>query len=117
MVEAADAVASLPSVVYLQGQRWGSALPAPCVHDGRDDQGRGPSTVQRMDVEYESATPPLVYARPMSGAGAEQSTDFLADDGLGLYWAGDFTSRRAPGFEAAALSGMAAAEHIARMLG
>ena len=45
-------------------------------------------------------------------AGAEEARDYLADDGRGLYYAGDFCSRRNPGFEAAALSAMDAAEAI-----
>jgi renalase len=105
-----------PTVVYLQGQRWGSALPAPVSVGGRDAKGRGEHTVELMGVAYESATPPLVFPRPTPAPGAEDSADFLADDALGLYYAGDFTSRRAPGFEAAALAGRAAAEHIARRL-
>ena len=40
--------------------------------------------------------------------------DFLADETLGLYYAGDFCSKRNPGFEAAALSGLDVAEHMLR---
>ena len=140
--------AAVPEVVYLQGQRWGSALPAPGEVGGRDAKGRGEHTLEIMGVQYahadhhsptssppsmpshhsisycllavcgryESATPPLVFPRPTPAAGAGDSGDFLADDALRLYYAGDFTSRRAPGFEAAALAGRAAAEHIARRL-
>ena len=104
------------SVQYLQGQRWGSALPAPSAVGGRDAKGRGPTTVSVLDIEYEGGAPPLVYERPAATAGAEEATDYLADDALGLYYAGDFCSRRNPGFEAAALSGMAVAEHIARVV-
>ena len=121
---AAAAGTPTPAVVYLQGQRWGSALPAPSGVGGRDAKGRGAQTVELMGVEYESSTPPLVFARPNPTADdlatmmfAEDADDYLADDALGLYYAGDFTSRRAPGFEAAALAGLAAAEHIARRIG
>jgi hypothetical protein len=106
----------LPSVLYLQGQRWGSALPAPCLVGGRDALGRGPRVTRLMDVEYDAATPPLVYERPSGGDGEDGTRDFLCADDQQLYYAGDFTSRRAPGFEAAALSGLAAAEHIAARL-
>ena len=106
----------VPPVVYLQGQRWGSALPAPCALGGRDIKGRGQSTVRLMDVEYEAATPPLVYERPAAAAAPDGSTyQYQADDDLGLFYAGDFASRHAPGLEAAALSGLAAAEHISRL--
>jgi predicted NAD/FAD-dependent oxidoreductase len=112
-------------VVYMQGQRWGSAMPAPSSVGGRDSLGRSASTVTLMGVEYETATPSLVYARPEATeadvigeeGGGVPAEDFIADDRLGLCYAGDFTSRRAPGFEAAALSGLAAAEHIASLIG
>jgi len=38
--------------------------------------------------------------------------NFVADDDLGLYYAGDFCSMLNPGFEAAALSGYDVAQHI-----
>ena len=101
-------------VVYLQGQRWGSAIPAPSGVGGRDSLGRGGSTVRLMNVDYESATPDLVYQRPQATVTGERlQPDFLFDDLLGLYYAGDFTSHRSPGFEAACLSGIDVAEHIA----
>lgn len=47
---------SLPKTVYVGGQRWGSAFPAPLGIDGRDsDKGRGPLTVEVMSVAYDSA--------------------------------------------------------------
>jgi predicted NAD/FAD-dependent oxidoreductase len=42
---------------------------------------------------------------------------FVAADEQRLYYAGDFCSRRAPGFEAAALSAADAAAHVVRELG
>ena len=85
--------------------------------------GESWSTIVRlMDVDYESQTPPLVYPRPDAGVGGSArglgdgvggaDTDYLADDGIMLYYAGDFCSKRPPGFEAAALSGLDVAEHI-----
>lgn len=108
-------------VVYMQGQRWGSAVPAPASTAGRDCTGRCASTVEVLGVSYDGGDlPELVYDRPAAAAGhsgcdapANDSTrDFVADDALGLYSAGDFCSRRNPGFEAAALSGAAVADHI-----
>ena len=114
--------------MHLQGQRWGSAIPAPVDIPGWDAVGHSASTTRMLDIAYESAVPPLVYERPTAspvtqhapeaaGGGDEphhepQHNDFLADDSLRVYYAGDFTSRRAPGFEAACLSGIDAAEHI-----
>ena len=108
------AEAPLPRVVYLQGQRWGSALPAPTDVGGRDATGRGAGTVRVLDVAYERSTPPLTFDRAPAAAGA---ADYAADEGERLFYAGDFTSRRAPGFEAAALSGLDAASALKRVLG
>ena len=49
--------------------------------------------------------------------GTHGGADYAADEGERLFYAGDFTSRRAPGFEAAALSGLDAASALKRVLG
>ena len=86
-----------------------SALPAPASTADRDCLGRCASTVQVLGVSYDGgASPALVYQRPV----ADSPRDFVADDALGLYYAGDFCSHRNPGFEAAVLSSAAAADHI-----
>jgi hypothetical protein len=103
-------------VVYLQGQRWGSALPAASSLAGRDMKGRSDSTVDVLGVAYDGRqTVPLVYDRPAAAAGCagDGDQDFIADDAMRLYYAGDFCSRRNPGLEAAALSGVDVADHIA----
>jgi hypothetical protein len=114
-------VLTAAKVVYMQGQRWGSALPAPASAFGRDYAGRCASTVQVLGVSFDGgASPALVYDRPNAAAGQgdhgaqthDATRDFVADDALGLYYAGDFCSCRNPGFEAAALSGASAADHI-----
>jgi heat shock protein HslJ len=104
------------NVVYMQGQRWGSAVPAPASVSGRDGNGVSSSTVKVLGVDYDGGPlPPLVYDRADAAAGQKEAArDFVADDALGLYFAGDFCSSRNPGFEAAVLSSAAAAEHIAR---
>ena len=60
------------------------------------------------------------YPRPKNTTGAEEagvlSSDYLVDEELMLFYAGDFVSRRNPGFEAASLSGLDAAVAIARSL-
>ncbi len=111
--------APLPDApAYLQAQRWGSAFPAPAAVEGRDAMGRGPTSTEVLGVKYESAVPPLVYERPAvdPATGAMHDADFLADDERGIYYAGDYCSRRPPGFEAACLSGLAAGEYIAGLL-
>ena len=49
-------------------------------------------------------------------ADAQDEADFLAEEALGIFYAGDYCSRRAPGFEAACLSGLEAGEYIAGLL-
>ena len=106
--------------LYLQGQRWGSAFPAPAAVAERDEQGHGPSTRHILGVAYETALPPLVYETPpllniSNAKGTDEEAaplDFLVDESLALYYAGDYCSRRPPGFEAACLSGQAAAHHL-----
>ncbi|KAL1510535.1 hypothetical protein AB1Y20_006838 [Prymnesium parvum] len=106
----------MPSAIYLQAQRWGSALPAPIGVEGRDENGRSAATtVDILGVGYECALPPLVFARPTLPSVA-RSRDFAAVDEMKLFYAGDFCSSRSPGFEAAALSGRGAAQHIAQVM-
>jgi predicted NAD/FAD-dependent oxidoreductase len=97
---------ALPEAVYLQAQRWGSGLPAP--HSVLEEDVR---TV--CGVRYATKVPSLVYPRPTSSV---PTSDFLADDEEGLYYAGDFCSHRCPGFESAALSGLDVAHHMIERL-
>lgn len=59
-------------------------------------------------------SPPLVFPRPQ-GPGV-RARDFVALDEMHVYYAGDFCSSRAPGFEAAALSGIDVAVHMNKVL-
>lgn len=92
-----------PNAVYMQAQRWGSGLPVAeelCdeIHDVLGDR-----FVAKLNK-------PLVFETINS------DKDFVADDELQLYYAGDFCSNRCPGFEAAALSGFNAAAHMKDIL-
>ena len=100
-------------------------MPAPVHVDGRDGYGAGPMTSTVLNVRYDGSKQlPLVpscddttattasHSQPATAAEA----DFLFDDALKLYYAGDFCSWRVPGVEAAALSGLHAAEHMATAL-
>ena len=113
---------AMPQAIYMQGQRWGSAMPAPAGVGNRDALGHArtgpvPGPVTRlMGVAYDSSTPDLVYAKPSPELSGRTGPDFLCDDALGLYYAGDFCSGRAPGFEAAVLSALDAADHMGRAL-
>ena len=102
MLEAAGR--TMPSVAYSQAQRWGSAMPSAPSWEG--------APVELMGVTYQAAIPPLMRPRPPG-----DEADFVAADEQRLYYAGDFCSRRAPGFEAAALSAADAAAHVVRELG
>lgn len=116
----------LPKLAYVGGQRWGSAFPAPAGVDGRDRQGRGPSSVEVLGVTYDGAVSLALTptALPDSGAGPRghlpvdgiDERDYLVDDELQIYYAGDYLSNRLPGVEAAALSGLDAARHLAAVL-
>eukprot|EP00929_Paragymnodinium_shiwhaense_P095153 TRINITY_DN56115_c0_g1_i1.p1 TRINITY_DN56115_c0_g1~~TRINITY_DN56115_c0_g1_i1.p1 ORF type:complete len:444 (-),score=76.48 TRINITY_DN56115_c0_g1_i1:200-1531(-) len=90
-------------VLYIQGQRWGSAFPSPVARKGAD--------TERVvcDVRYESATPLL---RSEDGAAEAPGPHFVVDE-RGLYGCGDYCSRNTPGVEAAVLSAMDAAAHLA----
>ena len=59
-------------------------------------------------VPYDSGRAALAPTTRRDDAGA----DFLADETLMLFQAGDMMSRYTPGFEGAALSGLDAAKHI-----
>lgn len=94
----------LPKTVYVGGQRWGSAFPAPKESAG----------VKLLACSYNNcASLPLVNeADPVKGK-AVDGKDFLADDAGQIYYASDFVSSRLPGMESAALSGLDAARHVA----
>ncbi|CAJ1960099.1 unnamed protein product [Cylindrotheca closterium] len=103
-VEKSAATIEMPKIVYLQAQRWGSGLPAP--------ESIVKSTVDICGTTYvsELKTLSMVFPRPPPSSCGE--IDFVADDALGLYYAGDFCSHRNPGLEAASLSGLEVARHI-----
>jgi hypothetical protein len=97
----------LPRAIFLQAQRWGSGLPVPdaLVATSKEIVGT------RYCSELKSS---LVFDH--ADANAIHSKDFVADDQLQLYYAGDFCSTRNPGFEAAALSGFHVAAHLAKSI-
>jgi hypothetical protein len=94
----------LPEIMYLQAQRWGSGLPLPKSLAGDIHEICGTEYASSLL----SSSSSLVYPRPETIA----VPDYVFDDELGLYYAGDFISYRNPGFEAAALSGLDVATHI-----
>lgn len=93
--------------LYLQAQRWGSAMPAP--------QAPG-DTVTTLGTTYDRSIPLLVPAADEINRVEQERKDFVADDELRCYYAGDYCSTRTPGIEAAVLSAHGAAQHIAAAL-
>ena len=92
----------LPSAVFLQAQRWGSGLPVPDFLVSSSEVIVG----TKYCSELKSS---LIF-----NARDEISLDFVADDQLRLYYAGDFCSNNNPGFESAALSGVHVAQHLGK---
>ena len=90
----------LPSPVYMQGQRWGSALPQPTpLNEAPLEEICG--------VRYDPS--PMVLGGGVGGSGGQE---FYCDPSIGLWYGGDFCSSRSPGIEAAVLSGVSAAKSI-----
>jgi len=107
-----------PMATYIDAQRWGSAMPSPASYETRDENGYAPWACREVyGIMYADHLPKLVYDRPVVEKKADQKAGFDAsadhiDAGGGFFYAGDFCSRRNPGFEAAALSGMDAGKAI-----
>jgi hypothetical protein len=99
-------VADLPKTIFLDAQRWGSAMPC---HRHLDDK----STTRKVisGVPYDSGRAPLAPTKLEKQTAVEEKT-FLSDDSLMLFQAGDMMSTYTPGFEGAAISGMDAAEYL-----
>ena len=104
----------MPKMVYLDAQRWGSALPC---HRSLD--AKSSTRLVISGVPYDGKRMPLAPTRVEERIGRGDGGDcanFLADDDLGLIQAGDMVSIFTPGFEGAALSGIDAAEHVLNLL-
>ena len=109
--EGALAKDAIPKTVYLDAQRWGSALPC---HRSLNSE----SSTRRVisGVPYDGQRMPLAPTKVDREEAGDDGANFLADDELGLIQAGDMVSVYTPGFEGAALSGMDAAEHVLSLL-
>jgi len=101
----------LPKAVYVGGQRWGSAFPAP-ASKGACEGGQANTTVKVLSCSY-SCSPSLPLVPGPADVNATGSKDFLADDKGQIYYASDYVSTRSPGMESAALSGLDLARHVA----
>lgn len=105
-----------PKIVYLQGQRWGSAFPAPANCGGRDEDGASKATTQTVvGVRYEKGRPKLRLPTDPAELAAQARHNFVKDQRR-LYYAGDYCSVHTPGIEASVLSALDAAAEIAKGL-
>jgi hypothetical protein len=78
----AHVAGAFPAAVYLQAQRWGSALPAPANAGGRNAQGCGANTVHVLGVAYETEVPPLVDGPHPPGVLRGGGSDGVASQGV-----------------------------------
>jgi len=104
---------SLPKPVYLQAQRWGSGLPAPFKENQEVQDICG--SMYTCDLP-DSVVYPRIQGQASGDQKKEEDIDFIHDDALQLYYAGDFCSSRCPGFEASALSGLDVAKYMVETL-
>eukprot|EP00580_Thalassiosira_gravida_P018379 CAMPEP_0201676944 /NCGR_PEP_ID=MMETSP0494-20130426/42997_1 /ASSEMBLY_ACC=CAM_ASM_000839 /TAXON_ID=420259 /ORGANISM="Thalassiosira gravida, Strain GMp14c1" /LENGTH=494 /DNA_ID=CAMNT_0048159781 /DNA_START=16 /DNA_END=1500 /DNA_ORIENTATION=+ len=110
-----NALESLPEVVHVDAQRWGSALP--CHRHLRSDDS---ATTRRIisGVTYDAGRFPLAPTKEeggqadVGGCGGGGNGSFLVDEGMMLLQAGDMVSNHTPGLESAALSGYYAAGYL-----
>jgi hypothetical protein len=93
---------SLPDLIHLDAQRWGSALPC-------HRQLTSESTTRRLisGVPYDHARYPLAPTKV-----ERCGESFLYDEDMMIFQAGDMMSSHTPGLEGAALSGCDAAERL-----
>jgi hypothetical protein len=106
---------SLPKIIHLDAQRWGSALPC-----ARQLTIQSATRKVISGVPYDSGRYPLAPTK-MERLHHESNNDqsllsYLADESMMLFQAGDMMSSFTPGFEGAALSGCDAAERVARLI-
>jgi hypothetical protein len=106
---------SLPKIVHLDAQRWGSALPC-----ARQLTIQSATRKVISGVPYDSGRYPLAPTK-MERLHHESNNDqsllsYLADESMMLFQAGDMMSSLTPGFEGAALSGCDVAERVAQLI-
>jgi hypothetical protein len=112
-----DSLPSLEEPIYIQGQRWGSGIPIDPKRTTPDNIEEICGTQYATNFDGSLVYPPSSHNNNNdddddTGNTTDGVVDFLADDNLGLYYAGDFCSNLNPGFEAAALSAFDLAQHI-----
>ena len=94
---------AVPSIVQIDGQRWGSAMPG--------DKTTPPTAFSKETLKgviYDSSTQVLAPTSPISSA-----PPFISHPD-GLYQVGDFMSSHSSGAEAALISALGAADDITK---
>ena len=114
-----ESLPPLEEPIYIQGQRWGSGIPIDPKRTTPDNIKEICGTQYATKFNGSLVYPPSSHNKnddddndDDTGNTSDGVVDYLADDNLGLYYAGDFCSNLNPGFEAAALSGFDLAQHI-----
>ena len=98
---------SVPEIIHLDAQRWGSAMPA------HRHLGESSSTCKVISgVSYDSSRSSLAPTKMTQPLESSNQKSFLIDENLMLLQAGDMVSSFTPGFEGAAISGMDAAQYL-----
>jgi len=94
---------SIPKTVYLDAQRWGSALPS-----GVRSKEESKTRKVISGVSYDSGRTPLAPTKLQS----PEEDNFVFDKNLMLFQVGDMMSRYTPGFEGSVISAIDGAEHL-----
>jgi len=102
----------IPKTLFLDAQRWGSALPA-ARHLNPNETGTVLSGVSYDFCPNTSFAPTQMEK---SSNGDDEVLSFVADTEQMLFQAGDMVSTYTPGFEGAALSGIDASEYLSTLL-
>jgi len=104
-------IETLPKIVFMDAQRWGSAMPA---HRHVDINSSSSSTCRKISgVNYDCGRHSLAPTKEEGGSEDEKKKrSFLVDDDLMLLQAGDMMGKHTPGFESAVISGIDAAEYL-----
>jgi hypothetical protein len=95
-------IEDFPSSVFLHAQRWGSAMPC---HRLLDDTSKTRKLIS--GVFYDSGRASLAPTIEI-----QDGNDFISNESLMLFQAGDMMSTLTPGFESAALSGIHSATSL-----
>lgn len=96
-------VSNMPRTIFLDAQRWGSALP----HGWSESPTNTSRTI--AGTEYNTGPSSLFPTRKQN---EEHVRSFITDDERNLYQAGDMVSGYTPGFEGAVLSAVELGEYL-----